>query len=176
MKIQFRHIHPPPSHYSKCKYSKKGIGFKKNLRKYHNAEEEKLRIFLILYFFIYINPIGMVGLISSNKKTYLERLRDWPVEARQPAMQGANSCKMVFILVDKVFTGFSNTFPKMGKVFFVKRRRIKLNAAEREELISHLENMLVSLQFGSITLVVQDGKIVQIEKNEKVRLKQNKIR
>jgi len=36
--------------------------------------------------------------------------------------------------------------------------------------------MLVSLQFGSITLVVQDGKIIQIEKNEKVRLKQNKIR
>ncbi|MBM7652878.1 hypothetical protein JOC76_002336 [Neobacillus cucumis] len=37
--------------------------------------------------------------------------------------------------------------------------------------------MLVSLQFGSITLVVQDGKIVQIEKNEKVRLNQkNKIR
>jgi len=64
----------------------------------------------------------------------------------------------------------------MGKAFFVKRRRIKLNAAEKEELISHLENMLVSLKFGSITLVVQDGKIVQIEKNEKVRLKQNKIR
>jgi hypothetical protein len=36
--------------------------------------------------------------------------------------------------------------------------------------------MLISLQFGSITLVVQDGKIVQIEKNEKVRLKQNKNR
>ncbi|WP_420491320.1 YezD family protein [Neobacillus drentensis] len=42
--------------------------------------------------------------------------------------------------------------------------------------MTHLENMLVSLKFGSITLVVQDGKIVQIEKNEKVRLKQNKIR
>nr|WP_257984284.1 YezD family protein [Neobacillus cucumis] len=53
---------------------------------------------------------------------------------------------------------------------------MKLNAIEREELITHLEKMLVSLQFGSITLVVQDGKIVQIEKNEKVRLKQNKIR
>ncbi|MEH7544238.1 YezD family protein [Neobacillus vireti] len=51
-----------------------------------------------------------------------------------------------------------------------------MNAAEREELITHLESMLVSLKFGSITLVVQDGKIVQIEKNEKVRLKQNKIR
>ncbi|WP_374110610.1 MULTISPECIES: YezD family protein [Neobacillus] len=42
--------------------------------------------------------------------------------------------------------------------------------------MTHLESMLVSLKFGSITLVVQDGKIVQIEKNEKVRLKQNKIR
>jgi hypothetical protein len=33
-----------------------------------------------------------------------------------------------------------------------------------------------SLKFGSITLVVQDGKIVQIEKNEKVRLQPNKNR
>ncbi|MDX5319972.1 MAG: YezD family protein [Bacteroidota bacterium] len=30
--------------------------------------------------------------------------------------------------------------------------------------------MLQSIKFGSITLVVQDGKIIQIEKNEKVRL------
>jgi hypothetical protein len=67
-----------------------------------------------------------------------------------------------------------SAFPKVGKALFVKRRRIKLNAIERQELITHLENMLVSLKFGSITLVVQDGKIVQIEKNEKVRLKQNK--
>ncbi|MCM3570859.1 YezD family protein [Neobacillus mesonae] len=36
--------------------------------------------------------------------------------------------------------------------------------------------MLESLKFGSITLVVQDGKIVQIEKNEKVRLQSNKKR
>ncbi|WP_066259913.1 YezD family protein [Neobacillus drentensis] len=36
--------------------------------------------------------------------------------------------------------------------------------------------MLDTLKFGSITLVVQDGKIVQIEKNEKVRLQSNKIR
>ncbi|MFL6516913.1 MAG: DUF2292 domain-containing protein, partial [Bacillus sp. (in: firmicutes)] len=33
-----------------------------------------------------------------------------------------------------------------------------------------------TLKYGSITLVVQDGKIVQIEKNEKVRLQSNKIR
>ncbi len=71
---------------------------------------------------------------------------------------------------------YGNAFPQIGKAFFVKRRRINLNATEKEELITHLEKMLVSLQYGSITLVVQDGKIVQIEKNEKVRLKQNKPR
>ncbi|MFC4798492.1 MULTISPECIES: YezD family protein [Neobacillus] len=36
--------------------------------------------------------------------------------------------------------------------------------------------MLESIKFGSITLVVQDGKVVQIEKNEKVRLQSNKTR
>jgi hypothetical protein len=61
-------------------------------------------IFKILCFFIYIKPIGMVGLISSIINSYRERLRDWPDEARQPAKQGANSSKMVFILGDKVFT------------------------------------------------------------------------
>ncbi|MFC0237327.1 YezD family protein [Fictibacillus sp. 7GRE50] len=31
--------------------------------------------------------------------------------------------------------------------------------------------MLSSIKFGSITLVVQDGKVIQLEKNEKVRIK-----
>ncbi|QPA33348.1 YezD family protein [Anoxybacillus caldiproteolyticus] len=31
--------------------------------------------------------------------------------------------------------------------------------------------MLDSMKFGSITLVIQDGKIIQLEKNEKVRLR-----
>ncbi|WP_445490878.1 YezD family protein [Niallia sp. 03133] len=30
--------------------------------------------------------------------------------------------------------------------------------------------MLSSMKFGSITIVVQDGKVIQIEKNEKIRL------
>ncbi|MFZ7944460.1 YezD family protein [Bacillus sp. S3] len=42
--------------------------------------------------------------------------------------------------------------------------------------MAHLEKMLETLKFGSITLVVQDGKIVQLEKNEKVRLQPNKKR
>ncbi|MEO2074080.1 MAG: YezD family protein [Bacillus sp. (in: firmicutes)] len=47
---------------------------------------------------------------------------------------------------------------------------------EKEELFAQLEKMLDTLQFGSITLVVQDGKIVQLEKIEKVRLQSNKNR
>ncbi|MFX3625239.1 MAG: YezD family protein [Ectobacillus sp.] len=31
--------------------------------------------------------------------------------------------------------------------------------------------MLKDMKYGSITLVVQDGKIIQLERNEKVRLK-----
>ncbi|MFF2448017.1 YezD family protein [Neobacillus sp. NPDC058068] len=51
-----------------------------------------------------------------------------------------------------------------------------MKADEKEELIAHIEKMMETLKYGSITLVVQDGKIVQIEKNEKVRLKPNKHR
>ncbi|WP_408055260.1 YezD family protein [Sutcliffiella halmapala] len=43
-------------------------------------------------------------------------------------------------------------------------------------MVTHLERMLQSVKFGSITLVVQDGKVIQIEKNEKVRLQPNKTR
>ncbi|WP_404332555.1 YezD family protein [Mesobacillus maritimus] len=37
-----------------------------------------------------------------------------------------------------------------------------------------MERMLQSVKYGSITLVIQDGKVIQIEKNEKVRLQSNK--
>ncbi|MGG0719622.1 YezD family protein [Robertmurraya massiliosenegalensis] len=45
-----------------------------------------------------------------------------------------------------------------------------LKPAEWQNTVKHIEEMLATLKFGSITLVVQDGKIVQIEKNEKIRL------
>jgi hypothetical protein len=32
-------------------------------------------------------------------------------------------------------------------------------------------NFIESVQYGSVNIVIQDGNIVQIEKNEKVRLK-----
>ncbi|WP_173108122.1 YezD family protein [Bacillus sp. KH172YL63] len=34
-----------------------------------------------------------------------------------------------------------------------------------------IQSMLESMNFGSITIVVQDGKVIQLEKNEKVRIK-----
>lgn len=42
---------------------------------------------------------------------------------------------------------------------------------ELENVYGQINTMLNSMKFGSITLVVQDGKIIQLEKNEKVRLK-----
>ncbi len=33
-----------------------------------------------------------------------------------------------------------------------------------------IEEKLKDLKYGSITLVVQDGKIIQVERNEKVRI------
>lgn len=64
-------------------------------------------------------------------------------------------------------------------LFFIltfERGTNQLNNGGREELFIKLEKMMDSLKFGSITIVVQDGKIVQIEKNEKVRLQSNKTR
>lgn len=52
----------------------------------------------------------------------------------------------------------------------MKEGLIQLKTEEWKEIIVHLERMMETVKFGSITLVVQDGKIVQIEKNEKVRL------
>ncbi|WP_420889652.1 MULTISPECIES: YezD family protein [Fictibacillus] len=38
-------------------------------------------------------------------------------------------------------------------------------------MFEQLKEMLNSIRYGSITLIVQDGKLIQIEKNEKVRFK-----
>jgi hypothetical protein len=40
-----------------------------------------------------------------------------------------------------------------------------------EEIFERLEEMLNTMKYGSITLVVQDGKIIQMERNEKLRIK-----
>lgn len=40
-----------------------------------------------------------------------------------------------------------------------------------DQVMGKLKEMLQAMKYGSITLIIQDGKIIQLEKNEKVRLK-----
>jgi hypothetical protein len=39
-----------------------------------------------------------------------------------------------------------------------------------EKTRRELNDILGSIKYGSVTLIVQDGKVIQIEKNEKIRL------
>ncbi|MGC4376154.1 YezD family protein [Fictibacillus sp. Mic-4] len=40
-----------------------------------------------------------------------------------------------------------------------------------ETIFERIKEMLETMKFGSITLVVQDGKVIQLERSEKVRIK-----
>ena len=40
-----------------------------------------------------------------------------------------------------------------------------------EKELKIIVEFIESIQFGSVSIVIQDGKIIQIEKNEKIRLK-----
>lgn len=39
-----------------------------------------------------------------------------------------------------------------------------------QDIERHLKDALKSIRFGTVTLVVQDGLVIQIDKSEKVRL------
>ena len=40
-----------------------------------------------------------------------------------------------------------------------------------DETLESIRQMIDTIQYGTITLVIQDGHIVQIDKSEKIRLK-----
>jgi len=40
-----------------------------------------------------------------------------------------------------------------------------------DELELVLREALRTIKFGSVTLIIQDGKVIQVDKNEKVRLR-----
>ena len=52
-----------------------------------------------------------------------------------------------------------------------KSTGIKSETVVQEEDLKRLVEIVKTVKYGSVTLVIQDGKIVQIEKNEKMRLK-----
>lgn len=41
----------------------------------------------------------------------------------------------------------------------------------KREQLQELEKIITSIKFGSVTLIIQDGVLLQIEKNEKIRLR-----
>lgn len=48
---------------------------------------------------------------------------------------------------------------------------MKENDEDLQSLFARIKSLIGSIKYGSITLVIQDGKIVQIESHDKVRLK-----
>jgi hypothetical protein len=48
----------------------------------------------------------------------------------------------------------------------VSKDRNVINQNDINKIVEFLE----TLKYGSVTVIVQDGKVIQIEKNEKVRL------
>ncbi len=45
-----------------------------------------------------------------------------------------------------------------------------LSTSQGREIVQHLASILKSIRFGSIEIVVHDGRIVQIDKHEKFRV------
>ena len=50
---------------------------------------------------------------------------------------------------------------------------VRPKAANQESTVAleHVVSALRGLRFGTVTIIVQDGRIVQIERNEKTRLR-----
>lgn len=54
----------------------------------------------------------------------------------------------------------------------ISEQKLKSNdTVIKQEEIEKLLNIIKTVKYGSITIIIQEGKIVQIEKNEKLRLK-----
>lgn len=51
-----------------------------------------------------------------------------------------------------------------------KNNSLRKNNIDEKDLNKIIE-FLETIQYGSVTVIVQDGKIMQIERNEKIRVK-----
>lgn len=48
--------------------------------------------------------------------------------------------------------------------------RVKVSPVIHPDLERKIRDALVSIRFGTVTLVVQDGRVIQLDKSEKIRL------
>jgi hypothetical protein len=55
----------------------------------------------------------------------------------------------------------------------IQEHRKSLKTNDQENVFSVVRQALVDLQFGTINIVVQNGRVVQIERHEKLRLISN---
>jgi len=46
----------------------------------------------------------------------------------------------------------------------------RIRQSDEEEMVREILRALRSIKFGSVQLIIQDGRVVQIEKTEKMRL------
>ncbi len=59
--------------------------------------------------------------------------------------------------------------------FFLQKEREVINMAEikkdvSENYLEEVKKAVKEIKYGSLTLIIQDGKVIQIDKTEKVRL------
>lgn len=47
----------------------------------------------------------------------------------------------------------------------------KLTELSEKDYLNVVKQMVEEIKFGTVTIAVQDGKVVQIEQNKKIRLK-----
>lgn len=47
----------------------------------------------------------------------------------------------------------------------------KLTELSEKDYLNVVKQMVEEIKFGTVTITVQDGKVVQIEQNKKIRLK-----
>jgi hypothetical protein len=50
-------------------------------------------------------------------------------------------------------------------------RRFAGLPSERQRLLLHMDELMSSIPFGTVVVVLQDGKVIQIETSEKIRLR-----
>jgi len=53
---------------------------------------------------------------------------------------------------------------------------VRASAQEREDALGRVHAALRGLRFGTVTVVVQDGVVVQVERTEKIRLQRREPR
>ena len=47
----------------------------------------------------------------------------------------------------------------------------KTDETQKESYLEIIESLIREMKYGTITVIVQDGKVIQIDKTDKIRLK-----